>query len=92
MEKNYVGFVLISDHALLVYFMDKAVAVDEFECLHKCMENRKCKSLNVHSSLNKSEVICEINNKTRQMTPDAFQRKRGSTYYGSVEVSRIQNA
>ncbi|XP_020613242.1 uncharacterized protein LOC110051547 [Orbicella faveolata] len=70
--------------------MGKAVVVDEFACLHKCIENHKCKSLNVQSSGNKSEVICELNNKTRQMTPDAFQRKQGSTYYGSVEASGIK--
>ena len=71
--------------------MGKAVvAVDEFGCLHKCIENHKCKSLNVHFSSNKSEVICEPNNKTRQMAPDAFQRKQGSTYFGSVEASCIK--
>lgn len=67
--------------------MSKAVVVDEFKCLQKCIENRKCKSLNLHPSGNKSEFICELNNKARQMMPDAFQRKQGSTYYGDVEAS-----
>ena len=67
--------------------MSKAVVVDEFECLQKCIENGKCKSLNVHPSGNKSEFICELNNKARQMMPDAFHRKQGTTYYGSVEAS-----
>ena len=39
------------------------------------------------SQWNKSEFICELNNKARQMMPDAFQRKQESTYYGSVEAS-----
>ena len=79
---------LISDHALVGHdILSKAVVVDDFKCLQKCIANRKCKSLNVHPSGNKSEFICELNNKARKMMPDAFQRKQGSTYYGSVEAS-----
>lgn len=74
---------------LLGHDMGKAVVVvDEFQCLLKCIGNNKCKSLNVHPSGNKSEVICELNNKTRQLTPEAFLWKKGSTYYGSVEASQ----
>lgn len=80
-------FCLFADHTLVGHDTSKAYVVDEFECLQKCFENRKCKSLNLHPSGNKSEFICELNNKARQMTPDAFQRKQGSSYYGSVEAS-----
>lgn len=89
-KNNFAGLLLISDHTLVRHDINKTVVVDEFECLHNCMENNKCKSLNVHYSGNKSEVICEINNKTRQMAPDAFQRQQRSTYYGAVEVSGIR--
>ena len=67
--------------------MEKAVVVDEFECQLKCMENNSCKSCNVHSGDSNGNRICELNNKTRQMKPGDFKQKKGSTYYGSVQVS-----
>ena len=67
--------------------MSKAVVVDEFECHLKCLGNNRCKSFNVHPAGNNAKSICELNNKTRQMKPGHFKRKKGSTYYGSVQVS-----
>ena len=32
--------------------------------------------------------ICELNNITWQMNPDDFKQKKGSTYFGSVQVSK----
>ena len=67
--------------------MDTAVVMDEFECQLKCMGNNSCKSCNVHPGGNSANRICELNNKTRQMKPGDFKWKKGSTYYGSVQVS-----
>ena len=68
--------------------MDTATVVDEFECQLKCIGNKSCKSFNVRTDGNNAQRrICELNNKTRQMKPRDFIRKRGSTYHGSVQVS-----
>jgi len=73
------------DYALVGHIMSTAVVVDEFECQLKCLENESCKSINVHTDIH----ICELNNITRQMKPGDFKWKKGSTYYGTVEVSCI---
>ena len=83
-------FLLLSflDHALLGHAMDTFTIVDEFECQLKCIGNNSCKSVNVHPDSNNAQrKICELNNKTRQMKPGDFKWKKGSTYYGSVQVS-----
>ena len=68
--------------------METVTVVDEFECQLKCMGNKSCKSFNVRTvGNNVQRRICEFNNKTRQMRPGDFKRKKGSTYYGSVQVS-----
>lgn len=67
----------------------KAVVVDEFECQLKCIENKTCKSFNVQPGTDNAKRVCELNNETRQMKPDDFKRKKGSNYYGSLEVSLI---
>ena len=69
--------------------MDTVAVVDEFECQLKCIENNSCKSFNVASDVNNAQRhICELNNETRQTKPGDFKWKKGSTYYGSVKVSR----
>ena len=81
-------FFLLSGHALLGHAMDTVTVVDEFECQFKCIENNSCKSVNVHPDGNNPQRrMCELNNKTRQMKPADFKWKKGSTYYGSVQVS-----
>ncbi|KAL9957136.1 hypothetical protein ACROYT_G038738 [Oculina patagonica] len=77
------------DHALVGHAMSKVAVVDEFECHLKCLGNNSCKSFNVHPDGNNAQRICELNNKTRQMKPGHFKWKKGSTYYGSVQVSCI---
>ena len=66
--------------------MDTVVVTDEFECQLKCMGNNSCKSCNVHPGDSNGNRICELNNKTRQMKPGDLKLKKGSTYYGSVQV------
>jgi len=78
------------DHGLVGHVMDSTVIVDEFECQLKCIGNTRCKSFNVYTDgSNAQRRICELNNKTRQMKPADFKWKKGSTYYGSVQVSCI---
>ena len=63
--------------------------VDEFECQQECIKNanNSCKSFNVHLDVNNAQRrICELNNETRQTKPGDFKCKKGSTYYGTVEV------
>ena len=78
-----------SDFTLLDHVINKSDVADEFECQLKCMGNNSCKSFNVHRNGNNAKKLCELNNKTRQMKPGDFKRKKGSTYYGSVQVSSI---
>ena len=80
-------FLFLADHALLGHVMSTAVVADEFECQLNCMGNNSCKSCNVQPNGNNANRTCELNNKTRQMKPEDFKWKKGSTYYGSVQVS-----
>ena len=75
------------DHALLGSVMETVPVVDEFKCQLKCIRNNGCKSVNVHPDAQRR--ICELNNKTRQLKPGNFKWKKGSTYYGSVQVKII---
>ena len=76
------------DHSLVGHVMETTVVDDEFECQLNCIGNNRCKSVNVHPDGNNTQRrICELNNKTREMKPGDFQRKKGSKYYGSVQVS-----
>ena len=68
--------------------MDTVTVIHEFKRQFKCIENNSCKSFNFGSDGNNAQGrICELNNKTRQMKPRDFKWKKGSTYYGSVQVS-----
>lgn len=60
-------------------------AVDEFDCHFKC-KGESCMSFNVHPGNSNGNRMCELNNKTREMKPSDFKQKRGSTYYGPVQV------
>ncbi|CAH3039751.1 unnamed protein product [Pocillopora meandrina] len=73
------------DFTLLDHVINKTDVADELECQLKCMGNKSCKSFNVHRNGNNAKKLCELNNKTRQMKPGDFKRKKGSTYYGSVQ-------
>ncbi|KAL9970397.1 hypothetical protein ACROYT_G022767 [Oculina patagonica] len=79
------------DHALVGHAIGKDVVADEFKCQLNCLGNNKCKSFNVHHNDGNSakRPLCELNNKTRQTKPGDFKCKKGSTYYGSVQVSCI---
>ena len=76
---------MVSDHCLVDNRMRTAVVADQFECQLKCLENNTCKSFNVHPGADNAKRVCELNNKTRQTKPSDFKRKKGSTYYGSVD-------
>ena len=68
--------------------MEKSVVKNEFECQEKCTEKEsRCKSCNVY--LEENDVICELNDKTRLMKAADFKKRRGSTYYGLVQVSSV---
>jgi len=87
-DRILISFLRLIDHALLGHAMETIAVVDELKCQLKCVENNSCKSVNVHLDGNNAQRrICELNNKTRQMKPGDFKWKKGSTYYGSVQVS-----
>ena len=68
--------------------MNVSTVVNEFECHHKCLRNNSCKSFNVRPGADISKRLCELNNKTRKMTPESqFRKMKGSSYYGPVKVS-----
>ena len=69
--------------------MNTSTVVDEFECHHRCLRNNSCKSFNVGSGVDIAKRLCELNNKTRKMTPESFKKMKGSSYYGPVKVSSI---
>ena len=79
-------FFRLSDHALVGHAIQTTDVVDEFECQLKCMGNNSCKSINVHRGDSNGKRSCELNNKTRQMKPGHFKKKKGSSYYSSVQV------
>lgn len=84
LTSTFIFFVHL-DYALVGHIMSTATVVDEFECQLKCLENESCRSINVHTDIH----ICELNNITRQMKPGDFKWKKGSTYYGTVEVNKL---
>ena len=49
--------------------------------------NNSCKSFNVRPGADIAKRLCELNNKTRKMTPESFKKMIGSSYYGPVKVS-----
>ena len=69
--------------------MDTVTVVDEFECQFKCIGKKVASRLTLvlMAGNNAQRRICELNNKTKQMKPGDFKWKKGSTYYGSVQVS-----
>ena len=67
--------------------MNASTVVDEFERHQKCLRNNSCKSFNVRPSADIAKRLCELNNKTRKMTPESFKKMKGSSYYGPVKVS-----
>ena len=69
--------------------MSSVLVGDEFECQLKCIQNQFCKSFNVHfASSQANKRVCDLNNETREGKPSDFKARKGSSYYGSVKVSR----
>ena len=80
--------VIVPGPALVGHNMSSVLVGDEFECQLKCIHTQPCKSFNVHFSSNQANKhVCELNNQTREMKPSDFKAKKGSNYYGSVQVS-----
>ena len=77
----------LSDHILVDHVMNTSTVVDEFECHQNCLKNNSCKSFNVRPGADIAKRLCELNNKTRKMTPESFKKMKGSSYYGPVKVS-----
>ncbi|CAH3177774.1 unnamed protein product, partial [Porites lobata] len=79
-----------TDHILVDHVMNASTVVDEFECHQKCLRNNSCKSrpsFNVRPGADIAKRLCELNNKTRKMTPESFKKMKGSSYCGPVKVS-----
>ena len=87
---NHSGIlVIVPGHALVGHNMSSVLVGDEFECQLKCIHTQPCKSFNVHFSSNQANKhVCELNNQTREMKPSDFKARKGSNYYGPVQVSR----
>ena len=83
---NSIGFPP-PDHTLHGHVLSRAVVVDEFECLLRCKAKTFCASSNVHPSDSEGNRICELNRNTKFTNPADLKSKKGSTYYGSVQVS-----
>ena len=81
------SYLYLSDHILVDHVMNASTVVDEFECHQKCLRNNSCKSFNVRPGADIAKRLCELNNKTRKMTPESFKKMIGSSYYGPVKVS-----
>ena len=81
------SLLYLSDHILVDHVMNASTVVNEFECHQKCFRNNSCKSFNVRPGADIAKRLCELNNKTRKMTPESFKKMIGSSYYGPVKVS-----
>ena len=78
----------LSDYALVGHVMETTAVMKEIQCPFKCLAIDGCTSINYYpmASHSNGNRICELNNKTRQMKPGDFKKKKGSIYYGSAEV------
>ncbi|XP_022779184.1 uncharacterized protein LOC111320757 isoform X2 [Stylophora pistillata] len=87
---NFCGNVFENtvDRVLLGHVMDSVLALNEFECQLKCIDRKGCKSVNVRPNRNKKN-LCELNSQNRQTRPQDFREEKGSTYYGSLQVSCV---
>ncbi|XP_067022640.1 contactin-associated protein-like 2 isoform X2 [Acropora muricata] len=92
MRQDFCGRVFKTrvGHALVGHNMSSVLVGDEFECQLKCIHTHPCKSFNVHFSSNQANKhVCELNNQTREMKPSDFKARKGSNYYGPVQVSCV---
>ncbi|XP_074623859.1 contactin-associated protein 1-like [Acropora palmata] len=77
-------------HALVGHNMSSVLVGDEFKCQLKCLQTQPCKSFNVHfASGQANKHVCELNSQTREMKPSDFKARKGSNYYGPVQVSCV---
>ena len=85
---NCLGIsVIVPGHALVGLNMSSVLVGDEFECQLICVHTQPCKSFNVHfSSSQANKHVCELKNQTREMRPSDFKARKGSNYYGPVQV------
>ena len=84
---NSSVFDIVLGYAVVGHVMVSSVVGDEFECQHKCIENKTCKSFNIHPGADNTKRIFELNNNTRQIKPADLKKKKGSIYYGSTKIS-----
>ncbi|XP_015751035.1 PREDICTED: protein jagged-2-like isoform X3 [Acropora digitifera] len=92
MSQDFCGRVFNTwvGHALVGHSMSSVLVGDELECQLKCIHTQPCKSFNVHFSSNQANKhVCELNNQTREMKPSDFKARKGSNYYGPVQVSCV---
>ncbi|XP_015773271.1 PREDICTED: uncharacterized protein LOC107351484 [Acropora digitifera] len=91
MSQNFCGRVFKTrvGHALVGHNMSSVLVDNQFECQLKCVHTQPCKSFNVHFSSNQANKhVCELNNQTREVKSSDFKARKGSNYYGPVQVSR----
>ncbi|CAH3040714.1 unnamed protein product, partial [Porites lobata] len=74
------------DHTLVGHVMNTSTVANKFECHQKCIGNNNCKSFNVHPGVDITKRVCDLNNKTREMKPGDYIKKKGSSYYGHIKV------
>ena len=79
----------VPGRALVGHNMSSVLVGDELECQLKCIQTQFCKSFNVYfASSQANKRVCDLNNETREGKPSDFKARKGSSYYGSVKVSR----
>ena len=69
--------------------MNTSTVANKFECHQKCIGNKNCKSFNVHPGVDITKRVCDMNNKTREMKPGDYIKKKGSSYFGHIKVSSV---
>ncbi|XP_022791510.1 CD209 antigen-like isoform X2 [Stylophora pistillata] len=79
------------DRVLTGHILSTTIVFHDFECQLQCLGsyNNRCKSFNVQTGKNTKNRTCELNNSTRRLNPNYFKRKKGSIYYGSIQISCI---
>ncbi|XP_022791509.1 uncharacterized protein LOC111330820 isoform X2 [Stylophora pistillata] len=92
-NKDFCGNIFETqvDGVLAGHTFSTTVVFHDFECQLQCLgsDNNFCKSFNVRPGNKTKDRICELNNSTRQLKPSYFKRKKGSIYYGSIQISCI---
>ena len=74
-------FFRFPDTALHGHLLKQEIVQSEIHCIHKCVMNSQCQSINYEQCTSGSN-LCELNKETRLSKPNNFVKRLGFAYYG----------